>query len=113
MKIIKKTVFACLLTVACVTLGHAQGQGAAAKSDCDIQVEAKVTNPTPGRSDGKIEFKFSDTNKYKVYLLSAGEERGRKDSGKVVENLSKGIYEFIIIGVGRGRCWKEIAVTLN
>jgi len=90
----------------------ALGQPQASTKDCDIKVEAKTKNPAPGQSNGKIELIFSDSQrKFKIYLINKGEERSKKDSGKIIENLSKGFYDFVILD--SNGCAKQITVTLN
>jgi len=80
--------------------------------DCEVKVESKVTNPEPGKKNGKIELTFSDTSrKYKVFLINAGEEKAKKDSGHVIANLGKGFYDLVITD-DKG-CTKQITVTLN
>ena len=106
-----KTSKALLISLLLLTTTGFTVKGQSTAKDCDIKVESKVTNPDPGRKNGKIELTFPDTRKYKVFVAKAGEERTKKDSGKVIEDLGKGFYDIIIVD-DKG-CFKEITVTLN
>jgi hypothetical protein len=106
-----KTSKALLISLLLLTTIGFTVKGQSTAKDCDIKVESKVTNPDPGRKNGKIELTFPDTRKYKVFVVNAGEELAKKDSGKVIEDLAKGFYDIIIVD-DKG-CFKQITVTLN
>jgi len=104
--------FVSFFTATVLGVFSTRGQSQPATKDCDITVEAKTTNPAPGKSDGKIELTFPDSQrKFKIYLINKGEERSKKNSGKIIENLSKGFYDFVILD-DKG-CAKQITVILN
>jgi hypothetical protein len=93
-----------------ITIGSVKAQ----VSGCDdINVETKLTEPSKGRNNGKIEFEFKEKSKtYRIFLIN----RDAKDAksplkGLDVRDLKAGFYDFIIVD-DRG-CTKQLTVTLK
>ena|SRR6187402_3259090 len=108
----KITKFLCAVFLTVLILQDYAAEAQTPQKGCEVKVESKVTNPEPGKKNGKIELTFADTSrKYKVFLINAGEEKARRDQGSVIENLAKGFYDLIITD-DKG-CSKQITITLN
>ena len=85
--------------------------------DCaDIRVEAKAENPSPGSSNGNIEFVFDKpVSNYKIIWLNAGRDKTGKEeinSGRI-SNLKAGFYDILIVDKGKAGCIKQLTVILK
>ncbi|WKZ58234.1 MAG: hypothetical protein QY309_10170 [Cyclobacteriaceae bacterium] len=96
----------------CFLLGS--GTVTAQVSGCDeILVETKVTEPSNGRNDGKVEFKFKDDSKsYKIFITNLDPKNSKKPlTNNTATGLGLGFYDFLIIDQ-RG-CFKEVTISFK
>lgn len=79
----------------------------------DIPVETKLSQPSSGKGNGKIEFVFSEkARSYKIYLINKDPQDAKSPlKGLEVRNLKVGFYDFVIVD-DRG-CTKQLTVTLK
>lgn len=104
----KILLFSILLSAIAVHTANAQVKG------CDdISVETKLTEPSKGKSNGKIEFEFKEKSKtYKIYLINRDATDAKNPlRGLDVRDLKAGFYDFVIVD-DRG-CTKQLTVTLK
>lgn len=97
-------IFLCLLPDN--TMAQVQG--------CDeISVETKLSQPSAGRGNGRIEFIFSEKSRsYKIYLINKDPQDAKNPlKGLEVRDLKVGFYDFVIVD-DRG-CTKQLTVTLK
>ncbi len=88
-------------------------KGFSQSTDCEIQVETKVTAPLNGRDNGKVKFEFADKTKtYKIFLVNRNPSAARVPlRNSEAENLKAGFHDFIIIDANG--CSKQLTVTVK
>lgn len=80
-----------------LSLGLSTKALAQSRRECpEIQIEIQTFNTTNKLNNGRITLKYSDTAKYKIFLLS-GNGKNYIDASKTdLENLKKGDYNLIV-----------------
>ncbi len=90
------------------------GKVSAQVAGCDeINVETKMSQPSTGKANGKIEFTFREKSKtYKIYLINKDPKDAKNPmKGLEIRDLKAGFYDFVIVD-DRG-CTKQLTVTLK